>query len=133
MKLTILPRRLLRDIATSGCVTLQWRDEDVVRTRFRLSLVLRAQEKLEEASAIQKEIATSIENIRSPVSVPSNDTDEDDMKLSRLCDLGFSWSYRWNLELRDVLIGLCSRSAPGMRPRLQVADTVPNCLFVWKR
>jgi len=81
VKLTILSRRLLREIITSGCVTLQWRDEDVVRAKFRLSLVLRAQEKLEEASAIQEEIASSLENIRSPVSVPSNYTNEDDMKL----------------------------------------------------
>ena len=117
-----------RDIAPRGSVTLQGRDEDVVRTKFRLSLVLQAQEKLEEASAIQKEIATSLENIRSPVSVPSNYTDEDDMKLSRLCDLGFSWSEsgvtgRFDRSMFQISARY-EASTPGRRYRSQL----PFCL-----
>lgn len=75
-----LPRMLLREILTNGCVTMQWRNEDIVRIKFRLSLVLGAQGRPEEASAIREEIASFLEDIR-PVSIRSDYTDEDDMKL----------------------------------------------------
>jgi hypothetical protein len=81
-----LPRKLLRDTLTNGCVTMQWQNEDIVRTKFRLSLVVRARERPEEASTILEEIASSLEAIR-PVSIQSTYTDEDDMKL---LDFGIS-------------------------------------------
>lgn len=51
-----------------------------MRIKFRLSLVLRAQEKPEEASTILEGIASSLEAIR-PVSIRSTYTNENDMKL----------------------------------------------------
>ena len=59
---------------------MQWRNEDIVRTKFRLSLVLRARERLEEASTILEEIASALETIRSE-SPQLAYTDADDMKL----------------------------------------------------
>lgn len=51
-----------------------------MRTKFRLSLVLQAQKRAEEASAILEEIASSLEAIR-PESTQLAYSDEDDMKL----------------------------------------------------
>lgn len=57
-----------------------------MRTKFRLSLVLYAREKLEEASTLRQDIAVSLEDVRPrPVSGNPEYTDEDDMKL---LDLG---------------------------------------------
>ncbi len=72
----------LRDNLTNSCITSQWRNEDVVRTKFRLSLVLHAQGRLEEASTVRQEIAVSLEGV-TPDPLPRRPiyTDEDDMKL----------------------------------------------------
>ena len=54
----------------------------MVRTKFRLSIVLRASQKMQEATKIKEQIASDLESIRatSP-SIQTTYTDEDDMKL----------------------------------------------------
>ncbi|PMD52524.1 pfs domain-containing protein [Hyaloscypha bicolor E] len=42
----------LRQILELSCITLQWREEDLARTRFRLAVVLRAQGRPSEASRL---------------------------------------------------------------------------------
>lgn len=85
--LTFLPRTLLREIIANSCISRAWRNEDIVRTKFRLSLVLRAQKKPEEASTILDEIADSLKEARRVSTAREKYTDEDDMKL---LDLGVS-------------------------------------------
>lgn len=58
-----------------------------MRSKFRLSIVLRAQDKVEEAVAVHDEIADHLERLRA--AAPKSDaaepppkfTDQDDMKL----------------------------------------------------
>ena len=57
-----------------------WREEDIVRTKLRLFLVQRAQNRAEEASAMRESIAESLAKIRPLPDLPVF-TDEDDMKL----------------------------------------------------
>lgn len=71
-------RKHLRQILKNGCITMQWRMEDVVRTKFRLSIILRTQNRPVEASATREEIHEYIKNIRLTA---GEYTDEDDMKL----------------------------------------------------
>lgn len=75
-----LNRNHLREILSNSCITMQWRNEDVLRTRFRLSIVLRAQSRPMEASTLRQEIAKNLEDIRLAFGKQVY-TDEDDMKL----------------------------------------------------
>ncbi|KAG8405172.1 hypothetical protein J3458_021849 [Metarhizium acridum] len=73
---------LLKEILTNSCVTMAWRDEDILRTKFRLLLVLQAR-KSEEGpiEEIHGEIASSVKEARRSLPALSSYTDEDDMKL----------------------------------------------------
>lgn len=66
---------------------MAWRDEDVLRTVFRLLLVLQEQKEENEATEIHDEISPAIQELRQPLAVLSSYTDEDDMKL---LDFGMS-------------------------------------------
>ena len=59
---------------------MMWCEEDIVRTKFRLFLVQRAQNRVLEALAIKESIAETLREIR-PMPNLSVFTDEDDMKL----------------------------------------------------
>jgi hypothetical protein len=76
-------RKHLLDNLTNSCIAPQWRAEDILRTKFRLSLVLSAAGEEKGASERRQEIKASIESLR-PKEPPSDHepyTDEDDMKL----------------------------------------------------
>ena len=59
---------------------MQWREDDVIRTKFRLSIVLRAQNRPGEAATVRAEIAKAIEDMRSATE-KQEFTDKDDMEL----------------------------------------------------
>lgn len=49
------PRHHLRENLKNSYITIQWRNEDVARTRFRLSLVLQAMSRPSEAEIMKAE------------------------------------------------------------------------------
>ncbi|VUC26950.1 unnamed protein product [Clonostachys rosea] len=71
----------LREILKNGSVTNYWREEDIARAKFRLFLVLRAQNHLDEASQIFKEINQFIQELRASSLPKDSYTDQDDMAL----------------------------------------------------
>lgn len=86
-ELTLHPNRNYpRDTLANSCVTMEWRNGNVTRTKFRLSILLRAQNRPGEASPMREEIARILEDIRLAFGWPEY-RDEDDMKL-----LGFEVS-----------------------------------------
>lgn len=59
---------------------MQWQNEDVIRTKLRLSIVLPAQNRTRKVSKLRKEIFKTLENIKS-ASEQSTCIAEDDIKL----------------------------------------------------
>jgi len=96
----------LLDNLTDSCITPQWRAEDILRTKFRLSLVLSAAGEEKGASERRQEIEVSIESLR-PKEPPSDHepyTDEDDMKLLGFWGRDSSRTYGWYMEGWEALV-----------------------------
>jgi len=64
-ELTLLPsRNHLRDILANNCVTMECRNRNVTRTKLKLSILLRAQNRPGEAPTMREEIVKIFEIIR---------------------------------------------------------------------
>ncbi len=77
-------RSLLREILENSCINLQWREEDVARTKFRLGVVLRAMSRPEEAAGWRTQALNARkawEEQLPEFNRSAEYTDEDDMKL----------------------------------------------------
>ncbi|KAF5657124.1 pfs domain-containing protein [Fusarium heterosporum] len=68
----------LREALEHGHQTDVWREDDIVRVKFRLSIVLRAQQKNVDAEEISSEIASHVKSLRTTT---AEFTDADDMAL----------------------------------------------------
>lgn len=81
--LTILVRNNLREILKNSRLTIQWRDEDVARTKFRLAIVLMLQNRSSECTQLIEEARDMREGSSSQPSVgfTTNPTERDEMKL----------------------------------------------------
>lgn len=80
MLITFTNRTNLRDILNDSRQTEDWREEDIVRTKFRLSIVLRAQNRHVEAAGIRQDIDAYLSERRGP-DTQKGYTDRDDMQL----------------------------------------------------
>ncbi|KAL1868436.1 hypothetical protein VTK73DRAFT_3675 [Phialemonium thermophilum] len=69
----------LREILENGHRSDSWVEDDIVRVKFRLSIVLRAQERLEEADKVLDDIKNHVGRLRPSGS--TDFTDADDMAL----------------------------------------------------
>ncbi|KAM0347638.1 hypothetical protein ACHAPU_004651 [Fusarium lateritium] len=68
----------LREALEHGHETVEWREEDIVRVKFRLSIVLRTREETVEAKELSYEMTRHVRNLRASV---AEFTDADDMAL----------------------------------------------------
>ncbi|KAM0267364.1 hypothetical protein ACHAPA_005906 [Fusarium lateritium] len=68
----------LREVLDHGHRTDDWREEDIVRVKFRLSIVLRARKEATEADQILEEITSHMNRLRKGA---TDFTDADDMAL----------------------------------------------------
>lgn len=74
-------RSNLREIVKDNYQTEDWREEDNVRAKFRLSIVLRAQGRNYESDMIRLDVGSYISKRRSPQKAREGYTDADDMEL----------------------------------------------------
>ncbi|TGJ79873.1 hypothetical protein E0Z10_g8889 [Xylaria hypoxylon] len=70
----------LREILNGNRQTEDWREEDIIRTKFRLSIVLRAQNRHVEAAEIRQDIDAYLSERRGP-GTQKGYTDGDDMQI----------------------------------------------------
>lgn len=68
-------RNNLREIISVGQLRDGWRQEDIMRVKFRLSVLLRAQNRLVESGKIRAGVEHLLMNLRPPGSVNTDATD----------------------------------------------------------
>ena len=79
--LSALHRSYLRETLTHSLLTIQWREEDVARTKFRLSIILHKQNRPSEAARFRAEALEICHRLVQPLlhSLGSTPGDEDNM------------------------------------------------------
>lgn len=94
-------RHHLRENLTFECTTMQWRQEDVARSKFRLSLVLQAQNRPSEAGILRREAQTALEDLASASTSEKQGEPGDDQD-------------KWEMERFDLMVALWHGRTTGL-------------------